>query len=180
MLWKSLCYSKWAYTSVYSKMKLPPPTEGSRFAQKPVYKSLYLLLDEASLVYSFRPHQVCKAAFVCDEGTIHKWRHLRKVKGWGPFLGIAIFRIEKILTLFKVWVSECQNFRMSFWVFYLCVQSEQLRKERYFFKWWGPLEMAEGRRPLGNRHPAPRLLRPWQALKKDNVTGWKCHSRNID
>ena len=25
----------------------------------------------------------------------------------------------------------------------------------------GPLEMAEGRGPLGNRHPAPRLLRPW-------------------
>ena len=25
---------------------------------------------------------------------------------------------------------------------------------------WGPLEMAEGRGPLGNRHPAPRLLRP--------------------
>ena len=24
----------------------------------------------------------------------------------------------------------------------------------------GPLEMAEGRGPLGNRHPAPRLLRP--------------------
>jgi len=41
-------------------MKLPPPTEGSRFAQKPVYKSLYLLLDEASLVYSFRPHQGVK------------------------------------------------------------------------------------------------------------------------
>ena len=57
VLWKSLCYSKWSYTSIYDKMKLPP-MEGSRFAQKPVYKSLYLLLDEASLIYSFRPHQV--------------------------------------------------------------------------------------------------------------------------
>jgi len=59
VLWKSLCYSRWAYTSIYDKMKLPP-NEGSRFAQKPVYKSLYLLLDEASLIYSFRPHQGVK------------------------------------------------------------------------------------------------------------------------
>ena len=36
------------------------------------------------------------------------------------------------------------------------------RNEKFFGRYgWGPLEMAEGRGPLGNRHPAPRLLRPW-------------------
>ena len=57
-----------------------------------------------------------------------------------------IFRIDKIFTVFKVWVSGCQNVRIvriSFWVY---------------------IEMAEGRGPLGNRHPAPRLLRPWSGL----------------
>ena len=35
------------------------------------------------------------------------------------------------------------------------------RNEKFFSQYgWGPLEMAEGRGPLGNRHPAPRLLRP--------------------
>merc|ERR1711920_762367 len=37
-----------------------PHNGSSRFKKKPAYKSLYLLLDEASLIYSFRPHQGIK------------------------------------------------------------------------------------------------------------------------
>ena len=40
-----------------------------------------------------------------------------------------------------------------------CIFKYELKK--YFDCMLGPLEMAEGRGPLGNRHPAPRLLRPW-------------------
>lgn len=67
ILWKKLCYSKWSYTSLYGKLKSPSSTsaiainnDSSRFAKKPIYKSVYMLLDEASLIYSFRPHQGIK------------------------------------------------------------------------------------------------------------------------
>lgn len=58
LLWRGLCYSRWAYTSVYDEMKVSKGS--SRFQKKPIYKSLYLLLDEATLVFAFRPHQGIK------------------------------------------------------------------------------------------------------------------------
>jgi len=76
VLWKRLCYSRWSYTSAYSNTTQLMTSHDSNNSnnnnkktnnkcstttkRKPVYKSLYLLLDEASLIYSFRPHQGVK------------------------------------------------------------------------------------------------------------------------
>jgi len=65
LLWKKLCCSKWTYTSVYGKLRSHSPTSLgdrniSRIVKKPIYKSVYMLLDEATLIYSFRPLQGIK------------------------------------------------------------------------------------------------------------------------
>lgn len=67
VLWKSLCFSRWAYTTMYEMMK-ETDDEPSKCVKKPMFKSLYLLLDEASLIYSFRPHQGVK--YLIDNGVM--------------------------------------------------------------------------------------------------------------
>lgn len=62
VLWKSLCFSRWSYVSVYGAK-----TEANN-GKKPIFKSLYLLLDEASLIYSFRPHQGIK--YLIENGVM--------------------------------------------------------------------------------------------------------------
>ncbi|XP_065668225.1 F-box only protein 8 isoform X2 [Hydra vulgaris] len=56
ILWKGLCYSKWSYTSIYDKLKEPSFCR-QIFKEKPIYKSLYLLLDETTLLFAFKPHE---------------------------------------------------------------------------------------------------------------------------
>jgi len=68
LLWKTLCFSRWAYTSIYKSMHIPAAsslsdalsTSSARFTSKPVFKSVYMLLDEATLIYKFRAHQGIK------------------------------------------------------------------------------------------------------------------------
>ncbi|XP_057313835.1 F-box only protein 8-like [Hydractinia symbiolongicarpus] len=59
MLWKGLCTTKWSYTSLYNRLSKKSSCS-SRFGKKPVYKTLYLLLDEATLIFAFRPPQGIK------------------------------------------------------------------------------------------------------------------------
>jgi len=68
ILWKGLCHSRWRYTTLYNNNNDITASvstgdgekPGILDSQKPRYKSLYMLLDEASLIYSFRPHDGIK------------------------------------------------------------------------------------------------------------------------
>jgi len=56
LLWRGLCHDKWRYTSVYNAERNDEEPVLRSF-QKPMYKSLYLILDEATLIFRFRPQQ---------------------------------------------------------------------------------------------------------------------------
>lgn len=58
ILWKRLCSSKWEYTTLYNRLRSPNFSWESR--KKPLFKHLYLLLDEATLIFGFRPQQGIK------------------------------------------------------------------------------------------------------------------------
>jgi len=57
VLWKGLCFTKWKYASIYKHLNTNTPAVLNK---KPMYKTLYLLLDEATLIFAFRPHQGIK------------------------------------------------------------------------------------------------------------------------
>jgi len=67
LLWKKLCFSKWGYTSIYGNLKY---SHISIKLKKPIFKNLYLSLDEATLIFGFRPHQGIK--YLTDHNIIEE------------------------------------------------------------------------------------------------------------
>ncbi|XP_065058293.1 F-box only protein 8-like [Rhopilema esculentum] len=51
ILWKRLCYEKWGYVTAYRKLSIRSSIKVMTF------KQLFLLLDEATLHFSYEPHQ---------------------------------------------------------------------------------------------------------------------------
>jgi len=61
VLWKRLCYEKWAYVSMYRTMLSYP-------YQVLTYKQIYLLLDEASLYFTYDPIKAIQ--YLIDNGIV--------------------------------------------------------------------------------------------------------------
>ena len=92
------------------------------------------------------PFNVKILARVSSRGVIET---IRQIQELGIFLERAFLGFTQIF-------KGCNLVRLNLRV------SECLCAFIYFFiKYWGLLAIAEGWEPLGNRHPAPCLLRPW-------------------